>query len=174
MSQQPELEALDFLLAQVCRLHHTRAQALLEGLGLYRGQPPVLRVLHEQEGMTHTELATRLRLTPATMTKMLQRMEKAGFVQRRPDSADQRVSRVYLTDAGRAIHAQALVVLGRLAEETLCDMTIEERVVLRRLLLQVLKNLGQALGGEYPIWATREQKAESMKQLVSRQNESEV
>ena len=45
--------------ARICKLHHTRAHALLEELGLYRGQPPMLRALWEQEGLTHGELAER-------------------------------------------------------------------------------------------------------------------
>ena len=93
-------ETLDFLLAQNCHLHHTRAHHLFETLGLYRGQPPVLFELWEQEGLTQKELAVRLGVTPATITKMLQRMEKAGFIQRKQDSGDQRISRVYLTEAG--------------------------------------------------------------------------
>ena len=141
MSQQTELESLDRMLAQICRLHHARAHVLLDKIGLWRGQPPLLNSLHEQEGLTHTELATQLRVVPATMTKMLQRMEKAGFVQRQPDVEDQRVSRVYLTDVGREIQAEMLEVLRALAEETFDGFTLEERVLLRRLLLQVHENL---------------------------------
>jgi len=141
MAQRTDLEELDFLLSQVCRLHYVRAQGLLEAVGVYRGQPPVLHILQEQEGLTQSELAARLDLAPATVTKMLQRLEKAGFIQRQTDAEDQRVSRVYLTDAGRAIQADVAKVLGQLAQETFCNFTIEERVVLRRLMLQVRENL---------------------------------
>lgn len=160
MAQPSELEALDFLLGQVCRLHYIRAQELLETLGVYRGQPPVLHILHEQEGLTQSELAARLQLTPATVTKMLQRLEKAGFVQRQTDAEDQRVSRVYLTDAGRAIQADVAAALGRLAQETFSDFTIEERVVLRRLMLQMRDNLSKVTG--------------EADDLFSRQNESKA
>ena len=60
MFRQTEPESIDYLLAQICRLHHARAHALLEEIGLYRGQPPVLRALWEEEGRTHSELAARL------------------------------------------------------------------------------------------------------------------
>lgn len=160
MAQFSELEALDFLLGQVCRLHYIRAQELLETLGVYRGQPPVLHLLHEQEGLTQSELAGRLQLTPATVTKMLQRLEKAGFVQRQSDPDDQRVSRVYLTDAGRAIQADVAAALARLAQETFADFTIEERVVLRRLMLQMRDNLSKVIT--------------EADDLFSRQNESKA
>lgn len=141
MSQESELESIDRLLAQVCRMHYGRARTLLKAIGLYRGQPPLLEILHENEGLTHTELAARLGVVPATVTKMLQRMEKAGFVVREPDIRDQRVSRVYLTGAGREIRAEMDAVLRSLAADTFAGFTLEERVLLRRLLLQVHENL---------------------------------
>jgi len=148
MSQRTEPESIDFLLAQVCRLHHARAHTLLEELGLYRGQPPMLHALWEQEGLTHGELAERLHVQPATITKMIQRMEKAGFLERQSDLEDQRVSRVYLTDAGRAIQAEVRQVWRTLEGETFAGFTLEERVLLRRFFLQIRENLIRVTGGK--------------------------
>ena len=117
MAAPTEPESLELLFVQVCRLKHARVQALLESLGLYRGQTPVLFELWEQEGLTHTELAKRLHVQPATITKMIQRMAKAGFVERRQDPEDQRVSRVYLSKAGRAIRADVQRVWRTLEHE---------------------------------------------------------
>ena len=141
MQPPPGPDSIDFLLAQVCHLHHVRAHQLLEGLGLYRGQPPVLRALWEREGLTHSELAALLNITPATMTKMLQRMEKAGFVHRRPDPQDQRVSRVYLTGAGRAVQSQVEQVFHRIEAETFAGLDPAGLVVMRGSLLQIRANL---------------------------------
>jgi DNA-binding MarR family transcriptional regulator len=138
-----EPQSLDFLLAQICRLHYARAHALLEDLGLYRGQPPVLHALWDQEGLTHGDLAARLHVSPATMTKMLRRMEKAGFIERRADPDDERVSRVYLTEGGRAIQAAVKQVWHRMEEEILEDLTSDERDMLRRCFLQMRQNLIQ-------------------------------
>jgi DNA-binding MarR family transcriptional regulator len=134
---------LDFLLAQICKLHHARAHTLLEELGLYRGQPLMLYALWEQEGLTHSELAARLQVKPATITKMINRMVKTGFVRRRSDPEDQRVSHVYLTDAGRAIQNEVERVWRTLEEETFVGFSLEERVLLRRFFLQMRDNLLQ-------------------------------
>ena len=150
MSPQPEPESMDFLLAQICRLHHARAHTLLEELGLYRGQPPVLHALWEREGLTHSELAARLHVQPATITKMIKRMEKTGFVVRRSDPRDQRVSRVYLTDAGCAIQAQVRQVWRALEEETLDGFSLEERMSLRHFFLQMRENLLRVNEGKLP------------------------
>ena len=141
MTEPTKAESLDSLFAQICRLKHARIHTLLETLGLYRGQPSVLQALWEQEGLMHTELARRLQVQPATITKMLQRMEKAGFVERRPDPDDQRVSRVYLTGAGRAVRADVQQVWRQLEEEAFAGFTLEDRVLLRRFFLQVRENL---------------------------------
>lgn len=145
MHQRDDGASMDFLLAQVCHLHRSRAHQLLEALGLYRGQPPVLFALWEQEGLTHTELAERLQNTPSTISKMLRRMERAGFVVRRPDAVDQRVSRVYLTEAGRAIREDVQAVFRTTEAETFDGLTPEERSLLRRFLLQLRDNLQRAM-----------------------------
>jgi len=150
MRQSAAPESLDALLAQVSRLHYARAHELLEAIGLYRGQPPVLHALQEREGLAHTELAERLHVTSATITRMIQRMEKAGFVVRRPDAEDERISRVYLTEAGRAIHTQVGQVLCTMEAETFAGLTEEERVALRGYLLRIRENLMRAVGKELP------------------------
>lgn len=149
MSNPKPLETMDFLLANICHLHRARAHQLLEEIGLYRGQTPVLRALWETEGLTQTELVARMKITPATMTKMLQRMEKAGFIYRKPDAADQRVSRVYLTEAGRAIQHEVEAVWLRMNAETFANFTPEENALLGQFLSRIRENLirvnGEAL-----------------------------
>jgi DNA-binding MarR family transcriptional regulator len=141
MPQKRVSESLDFLLAQVCRLHHSRARTLLEGFGLFRGQPPLLFALWEKEGLTHSELAEHLHVQPATITKMIKRMERAGFVERSQDAEDQRVSRVYLTDAGRNIRDAVEGVLRKLEEQTFAGFSSEERALLDQFLLRIRNNL---------------------------------
>jgi MarR family transcriptional regulator, organic hydroperoxide resistance regulator len=146
MSPPNRMETMDFLLANICHLHYTRAHQLLEALGLYRGQPPVLRALWEQEGLTQTELAGRLQITPATITRMLQRMEKSGFIQRKPDEDDQRITRVYLTEAGHLVQTKVEAVWETMEAETFAGLVPEERQILRRFLLQMRANLLNATG----------------------------
>jgi len=148
MNPSPEPESLDFLLAQICRLKHVRVHTLMEALGLYRGQPPVLRALWEQEGLTHTELAKYVHVQPATITKMLQRMEKSGFIQRKADPEDHRVSRVYLTQAGRAVQSGVQQAWRTLEQEAFAGFTLEERVLLRRFFLQIRENLTRVTKNE--------------------------
>ena len=141
-------ESTEYLLGQVCRLHHARIRTEFHALGLYRGQPPLLAALHDEEGQTQSDLAERLTVTPATVTKMLQRLEKAGWIKRKPDGLDQRVMRVYLTDAGRSIQGEMETILKRLDQEALEGFTLEERVLFRRFLQHARDNLKRRSEGE--------------------------
>jgi DNA-binding MarR family transcriptional regulator len=141
MNSEQDTLSLDMLLGQVCKLHHHRAHQIFEEVGLYRGQPRLLHLLWKEEGQSHSDLARRLHVQPSTITKMIQRMEKAGFVIRQPDPDDQRVSRVYLTERGRAVRAEVREAFGHLEEDTVRGLTAEERGSLRRLLLQIRENL---------------------------------
>jgi DNA-binding MarR family transcriptional regulator len=141
MTQKPPQETTGYLLAQACKLLRARAHALLGGIGLYRGQQFVLRVLWEKEGLTHSELAEQSNVRPATITNTLKRMEKAGFVERRQDAEDQRVSRVYLTDAGRNIRDAVEGVWSELEGQAFAGFSSEERILLSRFLLRIRENL---------------------------------
>ncbi len=129
------------LLVQVIRSHRNTAQGLLAEVDLYPGQEFLLYNLWAEDGLAQNELAERLAVRPATLTRTLDRMEKQGFVVRRPDEEDQRVSRVYLTDTGRALEAPVCGLWSALDAATVANMSAEERMLLRRLLMQVLNNL---------------------------------
>ncbi|HOT92833.1 MAG TPA: MarR family winged helix-turn-helix transcriptional regulator [Anaerolineae bacterium] len=144
MSPTEGSESLDFLLAQVCKVHRARIHTLFEELGLYHGQPPLLFALWDQDGQTHRELAGRLHIRAATITKMVQRMEKAGFVECRTDPNDQRVSRVYLTDHGRNVRDDVNQVFQRLEDETFAGFTPEECALLRHFLVRMRDSLLRA------------------------------
>ena len=146
MLKPTESDSLNHLLIQVCRLHHARAHQLFEGIGVYRGQPPVLEALWEQDGQTHSELAARLHVKPATISRMIQRMGDADFLICKPDPDDQRVSRVYLTAVGKAIRPALEGVVRTFEADTFADFTLEERVLMRRLLMQVRENLIRVCG----------------------------
>jgi len=68
-------------------------------------------------------------------------MSKAGLVERRTDSEDQRVSRVYLTNEGHSLQEPVEGVWHELEAQCLANLTLEEQILLRRLLLQVYENL---------------------------------
>lgn len=143
MAQEAITESTSYMLAQVCKLHRYKASELLSTIDLYVGQEMFLVHLWQREGLTLSEMADNLYVQPATITRMLERMEKAGLVERRKDFEDQRVSRIFLTQAGRTLHEPVHHLWAELERIAMANFTLEERILLRRLLLQVVQNLGQ-------------------------------
>ncbi|MGC9399995.1 MAG: MarR family winged helix-turn-helix transcriptional regulator [Anaerolineae bacterium] len=147
MHHMAEPKSLNHLLGQVCHLHHGRIRAQVRALGIYRGQPAVLEALVEEDGRTHSDLAAWMHVAPSTVTKMVRRMEKAGYVERRDDPEDLRVSRVFLTEEGHAIHARLHAGFAAVDAETFAGFTAEERAQLEQLLMRVRANLLRATNG---------------------------
>jgi DNA-binding MarR family transcriptional regulator len=141
MEREQLSTTIGYLLAQVCRAHHAQARAVLDQLGLYRGQQFVLCTLWRKEGLTHSELAEELHVHPATVTNALKRMERAGFLERRSDAEDQRVSRVYLTEAGREIRGAVERTWSDLEDQTFAGFSPEEREQFEAFLERVYDNL---------------------------------
>jgi len=141
-----DVAEINFRVHHLCRAHYRRAHALLEVIGLYRGQPPVLHALWEREGLSQAELAAKIHVTPPTLSRMIQRMTKAGLLTTEADPADQRVSRVCLTDDGREIKQRVLGTWVQLGTEMLAGFTPEEKAQVRRFLERMAENLEDAGG----------------------------
>jgi DNA-binding MarR family transcriptional regulator len=117
---------IDVAIWRVSHHHRHVVHTRIESLGLYRGQHRLIDKLHYEDGLTHGELAKALNISNATISKMVQRMEQTGFVDRRPDKSDQRISRVYLTEKGRDIHEQMNNMFIQLQEDEIEGFTEEE------------------------------------------------
>lgn len=144
MSQEQDKHtdsSLSRLIAMVGRAHAQRADAYMERIGLFRGQAVLLMILSEQEGMTHSEIASRLHISPAAATKVIKRMEALKYVRRLPDASDDRVSRVYLQREGRAVIEQIRRAFREIDLTIRNDLTAQEQDELFRLLQQVHLNL---------------------------------
>ncbi|MCY6958085.1 MarR family winged helix-turn-helix transcriptional regulator [Clostridium brassicae] len=138
-----EHDSLYHTFIQVIRLHYHRTHMLLEKIGIYPGQPPMLMALYHNDGQSQRELADKLKIKPSTITVMLRRMEKAELVGRRLDTEDQRVSRVYLTQQGKEICEKVKEIIKIIDSECFNGFTIEEKVLLRRLFIQMKDNLSK-------------------------------
>jgi DNA-binding MarR family transcriptional regulator len=132
---------LGWLLVSVCRLLHTRANQEMDRIGLYRGQAILLMILSQQEGVTHSEIAEKLEISPAAATKVIKRLEEAHYLQREADPADERVSRVYLQERGRALIAEIDAAFGKLDLMMFEGLPQPELERLRDLLTQIQTNL---------------------------------
>jgi DNA-binding MarR family transcriptional regulator len=102
----------------------------------------VLQYLWQEDKLTQSQLANKIGVQLQTIHKMIRRMEKAGLVIKYEDDQDRRVSRVQLTPKGRELQTVTEDVWDQLEQETLADLTVEEKYILRRLLYKLEENLG--------------------------------
>lgn len=107
---------------------------LLAAHDAHPAQTFCLGVLAHRDGMSQSEIADMMHVTRPTVTAMLQRLESAGVVERRPDADDQRVTRVHLTRAGQKHAEQAREVQRKAVDISLAWMQEEDRAELARLL----------------------------------------
>ncbi|SMQ68089.1 MarR family transcriptional regulator [Agreia sp. VKM Ac-1783] len=111
MPQDVDVLALEnqvcFALAVASRSVIGLYRPVLEPLGLTHPQYLVMLALWQQDPRSVKELGAALQLEPATLSPLLKRLEASGLIDRRRSAADERRLDVTLTEAGRALRAQA-------------------------------------------------------------------
>lgn len=117
----------------------------LEALGLTYPQYLAFLVLWEQDGLTVKALGEKLFLDSGTITPLLKRLEARALVRRQRDAEDERLVRIYLTEAGRALREKALAIPLQVGEALGGD--VEAGAAMRRGLQALRERLDSALEG---------------------------
>ncbi len=115
-------------------------------LGLSAGQPKILSVLQSSEGILQKELAARCHVEPATMTVLLQNMEKKELIWKKTThvSGGKRAYGIYLTEQGRDAAEHVMEIT--MEAERICfqDVTDVEKDVFLTQMRKLRKNLTDA------------------------------
>jgi MarR family transcriptional regulator, transcriptional regulator for hemolysin len=121
------------------RKHFDRRATRLE---LTRAQWRALKATSRQEGLSQTELAEYLDMEPIPVGRVIDRLEKTGFVERRSDPADRRRWRLYLTPKAHAVVGEMEDIATGLREDALRGVERDDLDALMRVLGQIKENLG--------------------------------
>ena len=132
-------------------------QTYFARFGISGAQWGVLRNLHraEEEGLTglrQTDLSERLLVRPPSVTGVVDRLERAGLVQRAGSQTDLRAKQVVLTLKGRELVDRVLTVHGQQIEMVLSGLNTKEQAEFQRLMgrvgqhLEGLLTAGSAVG----------------------------
>ena len=78
-------------------------------INLDRGQGYLLGVLLAHDGLTQSELSAELNIRPASLGELVSKLEQNGYVKRRVNENDKRVSNVYLMEEGRKIVNEIII-----------------------------------------------------------------
>jgi MarR family transcriptional regulator, transcriptional regulator for hemolysin len=92
-----------FLLSDVTRLLRKHFDRRATAFGLTRAQWRALKWLSAGEGMHQSELAEQLEMEPIAIGRVIDRLQSAGFVERRADPTDRRRWQLCLTAQAQAV-----------------------------------------------------------------------
>jgi MarR family transcriptional regulator, organic hydroperoxide resistance regulator len=126
-------DALGPALHALARSHRARLAALLAPHGIHAGQDVLLLAIWEEPGLRQATLASRLGVEPPTVTRMLQRLERSGMVERRADPHDARVLRVHPTPRSRLLEGTVRRAWAALDEIVVAEMGEQAAEQLRKL-----------------------------------------
>ncbi len=132
---------LGFVLHDVARLLRKRFDQRARGLGLTRSQWSVLAHLARHEGINQTALAEILEVEPITLARMVDRLETAGWIQRRNDPRDRRARLLFLTEKAHPMLAEMWVLGRQNREEAMAGLSQDCRNRLIETLLLIKANL---------------------------------
>ena len=134
-------DSLGFLISDVSRLLRKRFDERARLIGVTRQQWRTLSVLKRNEGSNQGMLAELLEVEPITLGRMIDRLEEAGWVERRRDPGDRRVWRIHLTDAAQPILLQLKGIADSLFVDAAEGISAEDQARLHALLEQLRDNL---------------------------------
>lgn len=139
---------LGFLLHDVARLLRRRFDQRAQEQGLTRAQWQVLAWLKHNEGIRQVGLADLMDVEPITLSRHIDRLEKAGMVARRPDPTDRRAYCLYLGDKVQPLLDQMRALGIEVFGEALAGIEPEEVDRLIAILSAMRTNLRIRTGTE--------------------------
>ena len=140
MTQESEASP-GFLLHDVSRLLRKRFDRRARTIGLTRAQWSVLAHLSRNEGINQSALADILEIEPITLVHQLDRLEAAGWIERRLDANDRRVRLLHLTALGRQILGKMYALGAETKAEAVNGLTATEQDALIDTLIKIKANL---------------------------------
>lgn len=142
MSDTPRIP-FTTLMADIHRMFSTTLyrQLKADGINLSRSQWRVLTHLRTQDGLTQSELAERLLIEKAPAGTLIDKLEAAGLVERRPDPNDRRANRVFITEKSEPLLPLIEQTVSELKLQCMAGISEEEQQLLNQTLTRIHLNL---------------------------------
>ena len=115
------------------------------GMGVTRAQWKVLFRVERQPGLRQIELADLLDIEPITLSRIIDRLEEAGFVERVADPADRRAWRLHVTARAQPLIEKLHAVADEMIAEAFAGIDPDQIAVARAVLGRVRENAARAV-----------------------------
>jgi DNA-binding MarR family transcriptional regulator len=104
-------------------------------------QAHLLGLLVVQDGLTQKELSTKLQIRPASLGELVDKLQQTGFVERRVNIKDKRITNVYLTEEGRKSVKEVMQARQELVDSIFSDLSEEEKNQLSNLMSKLIDSI---------------------------------
>ncbi|HEX6120973.1 MAG TPA: MarR family transcriptional regulator [Dongiaceae bacterium] len=134
-------DTIGFLLHDTARLMRRDFERRTRSLSLTRAQWQTLFHLHRNEGCNQVTLADLLEVEPITLARLVDRLEAAGVVERRPDPGDRRARLLFLGERAYPLIEELKTLGAQTREVALAGLSEDERNQVLQLLTRMRANL---------------------------------
>ncbi len=138
-----------YLLAHVTRLLRKHFDRRATRFELTRSQWRALKTIGHHEGLSQVDLAELIELEPIPVGRVIDRLQQAGFVERRADPADRRCWRLHLSDKAHAVVDDMEVIAAQLRMESLAGVSDSDFATFNKVLNQIKDNLSALDGADH-------------------------
>ncbi len=137
------IDKLGFLIHDAARLVRRRFEAKGSAHGLSAAQWRLMVRLVKEEGVAQARLAELLEIEPISVSRLLDRMEEGGWIERRQDAADRRVRMIFPTEKSRQAFAAIKSAAGDVYDTALAGLSADEQRALVTGLTTIISNLSE-------------------------------
>ena len=134
------METLPFEIGETAHVLRKAFDRLAVGLGVTRAQWKVLFRLERQPGLRQIELADMLDIEPITLSRIVDRLEEAGLVQRVADPADRRVWRLHVTAQAQPLIEKLRLIADEMISEAFAGIDEKDIEITRQVLRRAREN----------------------------------
>lgn len=139
-SVPPQQESVGYLIRDAHRSFDRVISAQLALHGILSAQWSALRVLWDEENLSQVEIAERMKIERASLTMLINGMEKSGLITRTVDITDRRKMRIRLTQKGRDMKRPLLPIGDAVNMRATQGFTEKDIKTLKRLIVRLIKN----------------------------------
>ncbi|PZE21234.1 MarR family winged helix-turn-helix transcriptional regulator [Paenibacillus xerothermodurans] len=134
-------ESVGFIISNTGRKLSQALTARFQPRDITSEQWSVLKKLAEEDGITQKELSNRIEKDPTNVTRILDQLERKGWIRRAANREDRRSFLTHITEAGRELSKELTPIEAQFVEQMLHGLSAQDVAVLRGVFKQINKNI---------------------------------
>ena len=129
------------LLMDLGVLHRYAVFTNTSAIGVYYGQPQILRYLKEHGECSQTEIAKYLNVSSASTAVSIKRMQKSGMLEKKADDSDLRYNKIKITPLGLEKEQKSREIFDECSKKLVSGFSDEEKIQLKNYFERMIENL---------------------------------